>query len=423
MKWMLALALIAAASCSDDDATSTQDDMDIRNEFDMGVQADVAVDQNTSQPDVSVTPDMAVDMPVDMDPTVCRVPAAANRVRKLVVARPYDDDANSSPVYVIHQVTTEGVIEQPYTQFELGRAFDGKIQFTPDGEVGFVRLDDGKIGIFRILPNGDVEVIEQGFQASQYASSILIDPTGEYLYMINSGFRNVNGGVYRAKIDCKTGELTDEGLVAPAKLAYGMAFVSPEQAFVEAVDFGDSEEPNHVHEISIGDTLTRVASGSAFTTEDVGLAGFALSNDAKYAIVGDAGLFSNHSISVVSLTGQIAQVQNFPVVDPQDAVFSPFGNAAIVISSQGDNIQVYDVNTSSAQPLTLRGNLQRQEATLLPTDAVMITRGDLNGHVFVSENVAIRRIKFEASGAVTDLGLTPNGEGLSAIPGAIGIQP
>lgn len=423
MNRMIGLALIcslSATACSDDKVAAS---------VDAGTDARVVTTPDISTfdavNDAVVTDDAGTvaDMAVDFGPTSCWPAPAVDRVRKLVVSRPYTDDAMPSGLFVIHDVALDGTISPPSDQFTLARASDGKIQFTPDGSVGYVRLDDGKIGAFRFLADGSIEVIHQAFQPSEYVSEVVIDPSGEYLYMITVGFRNVSGGIYRAKIDCKTGELTDEGLITPAKLAYGMEFVSETKAFVEAFDIADTEVLGHVHEVTVGDTITRVHSGIAFTTEDIGLGGFAVTPDAKFAIVGDTGLFNTHSVSVVSLSPSIAQVQNFPAEDPQDIAVSPFGNAAVVLESQGDNIQIYDVDTSKQEPLTLRGDLQTAAPKLLPTDLVMVRQGELRGHAFVTENVAIRHMVFRPSGTVDDLGLTSNGTGLAGISGAIGIQP
>ncbi len=412
------LGLLSTAACSDDQAATVTDagtDARVITTPDL-ITADVATDGPSSD-------DVGVDAEVDLGNQGCWPTSAANRVRKLVVSRPYDDDAMPSGLFVLHDVALDGSISPPSGQFTLARASQGKIQFTPDGSVGYVRLDDGKIGAFRILADGSTEIIHQAFQPGEYVSQVVIDPAGEYLYMITVGFRNVSGGIYRAKIDCKTGELTDQGLIAAAKLAYGMEFISPTSAFVEAFDIADTEVLGHVHELTVGETITRVKSGVAFTTEDVGLGGFAVTPDAKFAIVGDTGLFNTHSVSVVSLTPTIAPVQNFPAEDPYDIAVSPFGNAAVVLESQGDNIQVYDVDTTKSEPLSLRGELQTAAPKLLPTDLVMVRRGDLNGHAFVTENVGIRHIVFRPSGTVEDLGLTSNGAGLAGISGAIGVQP
>ena len=426
MKWIFRLAMMGTlgmAACADDTADPTADagsDARIETTLDLGTTTDAANDINTQVDDAGM--DATEDVGADTGTEVCWPAPSANRTRKLVVSRPYDEDAMASGLFVIHDVALDGTVSPPNGQFTLSRTSGGKIQFTPDGSVGYVRLDDGKIGAFRILADGSTEIVHQAFAASEYVSEIVIAPDGQYLYMLTVGFRNVSGGIYRAKIDCKTGELTDEGLMTPAKLAYGMEFVSPTRAFVESVDIADTEVPGHVHEITVGDTITRVA-GSAFTGEDVGLGGFAVTPDAKFAIVGDNGLFSTHSISVVSLLNGISSVQNFPVEDPQDIAVSPFNNAAIILSLEGDKLEIYDVDTSKNEPLTFRSNLATAAPVLLPADLVMVRQGDLEGHAYIAENVAIRHLVFRPSGTVEDLGLTSNGAGLTGISGAIGVQP
>lgn len=43
--------------------------------------------------------------------------------------------------------------------------------------------------------------------------------------------------------------------------------------------------------------------------------------------------------------------------------------------------------------------------------------------MLVSENVAVRRLRFEGGGVVTDLGPFELGMGTDAIAGALGVQP
>jgi len=62
-------------------------------------------------------------------------------------------------------------------------------------------------------------------------------------------------------------------------------------------------------------------------------------------------------------------------------------------------------------------------APQLPANAVLLRRGNLEGLVLLSENTGIRRIRFEGSGAVVDLGLYDLGDGLENVPGAVGVQP
>jgi hypothetical protein len=88
-----------------------------------------------------------------------------------------------------------------------------------------------------------------------------------------------------------------------------------------------------------------------------------------------------------------------------------------------DTITVLDYDSAATPPFTVRGPVATSSKPLLPTDAVMIQRGNLRGRVLVTENTGIRQLQFEPSGQITEIELFDLGSGYAAIPGAIGIQP
>jgi hypothetical protein len=55
--------------------------------------------------------------------------------------------------------------------------------------------------------------------------------------------------------------------------------------------------------------------------------------------------------------------------------------------------------------------------------ASAIDRGSLKGTVFVSENVAVRQLRFEANGTVTDVAKLASPSGNTGIVGVVGVQP
>jgi hypothetical protein len=86
--------------------------------------------ENTS--DAPTSSDAGMDGPV-----ACPRPApAADRVRALVVSKPYD--ANSQPAngYDVLAVATDGKITNTGMSFAMATAVGGEITFTPDGKVG-----------------------------------------------------------------------------------------------------------------------------------------------------------------------------------------------------------------------------------------------------------------------------------------------
>ena len=62
---------------------------------------------------------------------------------------------------------------------------------------------------------------------------------------------------------------------------------------------------------------------------------------------------------------------------------------------------------------------QHSDRVLLPGVAVSIDRGALDGVGLIAENIALRVVRFEANGDITDLDLFEVG----GVPGALGVQP
>jgi len=73
---------------------------------------------------------------------------------------------------------------------------------------------------------------------------------------------------------------------------------------------------------------------------------------------------------------------------------------------------------------TITGEVNYQNGNpQLPSAAVVITRGTLNGRVLVAENLAVRQLQFAAGSAISDVGLTSFGSGIPNIVGTVGVQP
>ena len=114
-----------------------------------------------------------------------------------------------------------------------------------------------------------------------------------------------------------------------------------------------------------------------------------------------------------------------PLADPVGLATSPYHNAALVVSGEGDGIWVLDYDPqNAAAPFAVVGELiYSGNGPQLPGRAVMITRGTLTGWVFVAELSGVRTVTFDPSGSVLDQGRFSVGSGMAAIVGAIGVQP
>lgn len=369
----------------------------------------------SNNPDAPTSPD---------GPAGCaRAPAAADRTRHVVVSHPYDTAGAKAGMYEVLELSPAGMLTRPGRTFELGRATSGTIAFTPDGEIGLVALEDGKLGVFRLDASGVPAVVHAGFAGSFYASRVVVEPRGDRALVLDGNWRENGGGIYRVTIGCD-GTLTEAGMIAPAKLPSAIAFAG-EHAVVAATDIMDSQAAGHdVHLLGWGDAPAVIAGADAFGDDMQIVGGAALTADGSTFLVGDTSQFANvpNRVAAVSVTATgVAKGDVVPVEDPASIVASPFGNVALVASAFGDAIFVLDVANGAWR---VRGEVAYTGgAPQLPSDFAAIERGTLRGHVLVSENVSVRHLAFRDTGAVDDLGSLAFGSGLQNIAGAIGVTP
>lgn len=351
-----------------------------------------------------------------------RLPAPADRVRHVVVSHNFDETGGRSDQYEVLTLGEDGVISRPREYFHMGHAFDGQIVFTPDGELGFSAQTDGSIGVFRLDETGAPTVIHSAFSGDFHASSVVIDPSGEFLWILDTQWREHGGGIHRARIGCD-GRLSEVERIAPAKLAYGMQFRANGHALVVSHDILDVGPGPDLFALDLGAPRV-VSSGELFTDMDWIVAGFGLSANERHVFVGDNSVFSEtgNRIGVAAIGEDVLRAVQIVtgVEDPISIVASPDNDAVLVTSGFGDELIVFDYDPEAEMPLSGRRTLA---GSALPSTAVLIERGALRGLTIVAENVAIRRVRFEGGGVVRDLGSFSLGTGNAEIVGALGVTP
>ena len=445
------LALIASLSgslfvaCGSDDASSSP-----VASGGSGGSADAAVDQTSEAgsggkagseagADGPVA-DTATDAPAqdvfesgaDSSTTCGRVPGPADVDRYVVVSHPYDTNAAKAEVYEILKLTVAGVLSFTGEMFNMGRASLSNAVFTPDGKVGIVVQDeDGTLGAFRIDANGKPEVVHAKFKGGFYASRVVMHPSGDRAYVLDSEWADIGGGVYSVRIGCD-GTLTDEGRIIEAKLPYSLVPIPGKQGRVAiaAKDLLGSAAGDDAHLVTLEQQIQRLASADAFADDEQIIASGAATPDGKYLLLGDNNAYGTapNRVAVLELTdSSITMRQMLPdMLDPIAMVASPHADVAIVVSGFGNAIQVlkYDP-ANAATPFSLQGPLVYKGAKpQLPSGAVMIERGQLLGRVLVAENEGVRMVQFTGQGdGVTDLGLTAGGGGMEGVVGVVGVQP
>jgi hypothetical protein len=184
-----------------------------------------------------------------------RLPAAPDRVRPMIVSKPYNPDSSPANAYQVLAVGLDGTITDSGQRFEMRRAIYGEFTFTPDGKVGLLAQNDGTIGVVGfdgMIPT----VIHAAFTGDFYASRVALDATGEYAYIVDANFRNNGGGLFRSAIGCD-GSLGAPERLVDSKLAEFMFVEDGGTALVVARDVADSAVGHDVHRV----TLTRHAGG------------------------------------------------------------------------------------------------------------------------------------------------------------------
>jgi len=366
-------------------------------------------------------------------PNPCpRLPGPADAPRYVVVAHPFvAGGGKKSPSFEVLLLSKDGKLSKTGETFTLdAAAVGGEIVFTPDGKVALAALEGGTVGVISLDAAGKATVIEKALKTTAYTSRVVMGPEGRRAYLLSSQWRRHGGGVYSVKINCD-GTITEEGLVAASKLPYAMTLVgapAPSRALVVAKDILGSKAGDDVHLIGLGASWSLLAGVDAFGDDEAIVSAAALTPDERFLLVADNAGFSatgGDRVAVVELAGNTLKATQVikPIGDPAAIVASPHGNAALVLGAMSNTIALLSYDPAAAPPFKLAAAPQITGKPQLPTDAVMIRRGTLNGRVLITENQSIRQLQFETSGALKEIELFSLGSGMTAIPGAIGIQP
>lgn len=345
-------------------------------------------------------------------------PPAADRDRVVVVSHPYGEGGSAND-YATLTLAADGALTPTGARFQMGRAFFGPIRFSRDGRLGVAVQDDGTLGVFRV-EDGEITVVHERFgRDAFYASDVVFDPAGERLWVVDGNWRNNGGGLYAVDLDCETGALTPPtGPAIASKRASTLIRRPGAGAILVARDVGASGTGD-AHVVDLEDGAV-ASTANLFSDEDAVYGGAALVGGA-WLLVGDYSVFSGvpNRVAVARVSGDALEPTQVlsPIEDPVAIAASPWGNAALVSSGFADEIVLLrrDGETWSSAGAVA--------GSPLPSGMATVDTGALRGLVLVAENLGVRRVRFDEEGAATDLGATPLGTGLTAIVGAVGVQP
>lgn len=359
-----------------------------------------------------------------------RTLAAADRARKAVVSHPYVEGGGSkADLFEVLDYSTAGVLTKTGDTFHMKPAYTA-VQFTPDGKIGIVAQDDGTLGVFTFDDAGKPTVIHAAFQGAFYAAHVVISPDGTRAFVLDQQTENNHGGVYQVAIGCD-GTLTDQGLVVPGGTAHAMAFLPGDssKAILAGGKALTSPPSTYAHELDFSGAAPQLlANGAVFPDDNAIASWIAITPDSKFAVITDDNSLADgagNRMSAVALD-TLTALPPIATDNPAAIVMSPFGNAALLLNSDGtDALHVVKYDPSNAtKPFEIGAEVAYVGGkTQLPTLPVVFDRGALKGRVLVSEVSAIRQLTFNADGSVTDQGLFEFGDASADIVGSFGLQP
>ncbi|MEE2751922.1 MAG: hypothetical protein VX519_10865 [Myxococcota bacterium] len=370
--------------------------------------------------------DSGTDDTAEPGPTGCRAtPQPPDRDRLVVISHPYDADGLPASTWRTLTLTADGALEFTGNTFEMGRATDGEVVFTPDGSVGMVAHKDGSIGSFRVSDDGQVEMANFSYRDDFYASRVIPDATGEHVWIVDPNWPVNGGGIYRADISCENGMLSGAELMFESKVAADF-LIQENQAIIVGQEVPGTNTGDDVALVDLDTLGDAISAADAFGDDEANMADATLAGDGQFVLVADNSEFSGipNRIAVAQLTGDTLVASGIieDVYDPVVLMDSPFGDTVLVLSGYGDALFVLEAGGSTG--FSLRGELSYADSNpALPTAAAMVRNGPLSGHVIVTENQGLKQVQMSAGGVVEDWGTTSLGEGFTVIPGAIGIQP
>jgi hypothetical protein len=242
-----------------------------------------------------------------------------------------------------------------------------------------------------------------------------------------------HGGVFQVRINCD-GTLISDGLVVSGGWAIAMAFLptvsSRAVLSAGAVFTPDAGVPMDTALLSAGaGGFTLISRAQVFNGGPPLPSAMAISGDGAFALIADNNNSDADAGSRIAIakTTDLSRVQMLSNPNPSDIAFSPFGNAALVTSTLGDDhIRVFKYDAANAAaPFTDTGDITYTHGRpQLPQNIATIGVGSLKGLMLVSELASVRLVRFAASGTATDVGMVswPGGATTDSL-GIVGVQP
>lgn len=381
-------------------------------------------------------PEVDAGPPIDAGPydggTGCRPWRDPSLSRAVVVSHPFSAAGDHDTRFEVLSLSPTGTLVSTGVVFHMGEAQSGVIAFTPDGQLGMAVQADGTLGIFQLLTDGGVQVLDAGFSDGFYADVVRITDDGRHAYVLDGDTTNNGGGIYQLDIGCD-GTVTSQGQLLGLNTPRSIDFLhgDPTRAVVGATspDGGTLADAYLMSGFNgVGTVPGLVAEAPLFPDHDAISSGLAVTEDDQFALLSDDGLFAGNRVGVARITATgLVGVEVLSTSNPAGVVTSPYNNAGLVLNSDGtDGLTGLSYDPANlAQPFGLTGQLSYVgPRPQLPSEAQVLRRGPLFGRVLIGELSGVRQVQFNPDGSITDLSVhNADGDHIEDIIGAMGAQP
>ena len=312
----------------------------------------------------------------------------------VVVSHPFKGAGSKANDFEVLEWKNSSIIKTGF-HFHMKTVNNGEMVFINNGRIGVVAQDDGSVGVVSLAAaNGKPTVLSASLNMSSCdASSVVADPRNASRVFVLDEDRD--GAICLLGVSA-TGELVNEGLWmragGPITLLFSALSDFSSAALLVSMD----------GTVSLLDLATKtiVTSVVAFPDQDALVSGAALTADAKHLIVLDDNIVTGKTrigVVAIDISSHVLKAVQLieDVVDPASVVCSPFNNAVVVASSQGNALLLFTYDAHNAtHPLASKGPIAPLgKAPQLPQTMVnMAGPAAVVGRVFVAELSGVRQV-------------------------------
>jgi hypothetical protein len=342
--------------------------------------------------------------------TACHEDQQPEQTQLIFYSTPYDSSGGQSERWFFGTVEENFIVE--VDSLDIGRSILNTISFTPDGMLGYIATQDGSIQGISIDSNDVPTLLPENNWSDVYASSVVVDSTGENLWIVDPNWPENGGGVYICAISCD-GTLSPPERIMESKNAHRLLILDKEKILLTAKEAqGEQGDLFIIEDGSVEHAYTLFTQGDAIHSAA------SVNRERTQVLIGENSEFSgmDNRLASYSLTTE-NQDEITPFLDPVDILSHPNDIGFLIVSGYGNRIEFMNGEDFSREEPSYEGQKPQ-----LPGRAVMGLES-----IFLAENQGVRMLTWSDAG-VQDNGILPiqtqrDVEGFEAIIGGLGIRP